>query len=184
MVGGDRRGPAAADRTCRGRCSRRRRSAAEMPGDRTTPRRSPRALECGANVRPEGIEVPPGPRHAHDRHDETASADHRLQGGDDLLPGQVAGDAEDHDRIGRRGTGNAPVGHLLPHRWIQLATRALGAPLHLGERGEEAERQLETVGRHHRLVGKDLRSRRPRRCGPRSSRAPADTARVRRAGRG
>src|SRR5262249_26776288 len=55
------------------------------------------------------VERPPRLRDADDGHVEVTAPCHRLQGGEDLLVGEVAGRAEENEGVGARG------GRSLPH---------------------------------------------------------------------
>ena len=63
-------------------------------------------VEAVARARAELLEVQPGFGHADDRHVEVAAPDHGLQRREDLLVGQVAGGAEEHQRVGLSGCGH------------------------------------------------------------------------------
>ena len=65
-------------------------------------------FEAVLGPRFELIERPFGPTHADDRHVEMAAPDHRLQGRKDLLVRQVAGGAEEDERIRTGGSHQAP----------------------------------------------------------------------------
>src|SRR5207244_10414195 len=55
------------------------------------------------------IEGPSGPSHADDGHVEMAAPDQRLQGREELLERQVAGSAEEDERIRTGGSHQAPL---------------------------------------------------------------------------
>ena len=69
---------------------------------RTRRRRGRRASRGCRGRAPELVEVPAGLGHADDRHVEVAALHHRLQRREDLLVGEVAGRAEEDQRVGVR----------------------------------------------------------------------------------
>ena len=73
-------------------------------------------LEAVARPRLELVEVPAGLGDADDRHVEVAALHHRLQRREDLLVGEVAGGAEEDERVGVR----------VAHRARPLASLAAG----------------------------------------------------------
>src|SRR5262249_38077845 len=61
-------------------------------------------LDAVARPRHELVDAPARPGHADDRDVEAPALHHRVQRREDLLEGEVAGDAEEHQRIrARRG---------------------------------------------------------------------------------
>ena len=96
-----RRAPCGAPGTSPGRCSRRPHSAASRTASRT-PRRSrpPCFSRLSARPRLELVEIPARLGHADHRHVEVAALHHRLQRREDLLVGQIARGAEEHQRVG------------------------------------------------------------------------------------
>ena len=56
-------------------------------------------LQALASAGAQLVKAPAGPRHADDRHVKLAAADQRLERREDLLVRQVAGGAEEHERI-------------------------------------------------------------------------------------
>ena len=159
-----RRAPCAARRTWPGRRSRRRRSggARELREGRLVDAAAV-LLDALAGARPELLERPARSRDADDRHVELPAPHHRLERGEDLLVGEVAGGAEEDQRVRARSRLTAPVSlldvaaELEAHRGehpvleVRLAARA------------EA---LEERGREH------VRGHAPRRSPPRASSAP------------
>jgi hypothetical protein len=57
-------------------------------------------LHAIARSVPKLVQAVVGTGHPHDRHVEMAVTDHRLQGGEDLLEGEVAGNTEDDQCVG------------------------------------------------------------------------------------
>ena len=89
-------------------------------------------LEAVARPGLELVEVPAGLGHADHRHVEVAALHHRLQRREDLLVGQVAGGAEEHQRVG--------VGSVV-HDRLRHVRRLLEVPAEL-----EAHRREQLVG--------------------------------------
>ncbi len=96
-----RRAPCAAPGTSPHRRSRRRRSAAGSRASRTPRHRAPPCFSrLSLRPRLQLVEVPAGLGDADHRHVEMAALDHRLQRRKDLLVREVAGGAEEHQRVG------------------------------------------------------------------------------------
>src|SRR5262245_34511049 len=57
-------------------------------------------LDAFTRSRAQAIERPSSACHADDRHVERIALEHRLQRGKDLFEGEIAGRAEEHERIG------------------------------------------------------------------------------------
>ena len=71
------------------------------------------AVLLDALLRPRAqlVEGPAGLGHADDRHVEVAALGHRLQRREDLLVGQIAGRAEEHERVGMCVAHRCPCAH-------------------------------------------------------------------------
>ncbi len=98
-----------------------------QPGDEPLERRRVEAavlLDALAGASPELLESPARLRDPDDRHVETSAPAHRLQGGEDLLVGEVASGAEEDERVGPLWGFHRPR-YLHPTRIAEHGRRAL-----------------------------------------------------------
>ena len=117
-------------------------------------------LEAVVGPGPELFEVPARLRHADDRHVEVAALHHRLQRGKDLLVREIAGRAEEHERV---GLGVAHRVLRVTRRFLEMPAelvahgrQQLVAEVRLAARAEALVQRGGENGRRHRLVDRGL----------------------------